>query len=94
MQEKFHVTLPDTVVDPRAMVVHFKNAETTLTAVMSSHRLPRLFAQALLTILHLHVLALKRRSHALGDATRVCKSCTDVADIGHQTEAVESEAPE
>ena len=94
MQEKFHVTVPDTVVDPRAMVVHFKNAETTLAAVVGSHRLPRLFAQALLTVFHFHMLALKRRSHTLGDATRIGKSCTDVADIGHQTEAVESEAPE
>jgi len=75
-------------------MVHFEHAETTLAAMMRPHRLPCLLTQALITILKFHMLALKGRSHAFGDATRVSESRANMTDVCHEAAAIEGEAVE
>ena len=75
-------------------MVHLEDAEAALTAMMRSHWLPSLLTQALLTVLHLHVLALEGWSHAFRDASGVGKGRTNVTNVRHETEAIEREAIE
>ena len=94
MEEVLHVSLADAVVDPRAVMVHLKDTEATLAAVMRTHRLPCLFANALLTVLILKELALEWRSQSFLNATWVRKGSPQVADISHSTEAIEGDEVE
>lgn len=94
LEEVLHVLLTDTVIHPRTVMVHFKDAETTLTAVVGPGRLPSFFTKALGAVFNLIVLALEGRSEAFRDATWVRKGSPQVAHIGHEAEAIESNSPE
>lgn len=75
-------------------MVHFENADTTLTAVVCTHGLPCFFADALLTVFQFHVLALERWCHAFRNDARVSKGCTDVGNVSSEAEAIENHAVE
>lgn len=94
LEEVLHVLLTDTVIHPRTVMVHFKDTETTLTAVVGPGRLPSFFTKALGAVFNLIVLALEGRSEAFRDATWVRKGSPQVAHIGHEAEAIESNSPE
>ena len=70
-------------------MVHLENTEATLTTVMRSHWFPRFLPYALLTVLILAVLALKRSHHALRYPTRVRKRRPQVTQVRHQAKAIE-----
>ena len=70
-------------------MVHLENTEATLTAVVRSHGFPRFLPYALLTVLILTVLALKRSHHAFRYATRVRKRRPQMTQVRHQAKAIE-----
>ena len=70
-------------------MVHLENTEATLTAVVRSHWFPRFLPYALLTVLILTVLALKRSHHAFRYATRVRKRRPQMTQVRHQAKAIE-----
>jgi len=64
LHKVLQIAVPDTVVDPRTMVVHFKHTEPTFTAVVRAGRFPGLWAFALLTDEHLIILRFERCLHS------------------------------
>jgi len=91
LEEVFHVVLAHTIIDPGAVMVHFEYAEAALTAVVGACRFPSLFAFALLTVLHVHVFALERGSHAFTDAAWVGKGRAQMAEVRQKAKAIEGE---
>ena len=86
--------MADTVVDPRAMMVHFEHAEATLSTVVGTSWLPSLLPTAtpLVTEHGLGELAVKRRLQSDFDSTWVGEGSTEVTDVGHETETIEEYA--
>ena len=75
-------------------MVHLKDTEATLAAVMRSERFPGLLAHALLAILVLSILALEWSDHALGDTARVWEGRPDVTEVGHEAKTIEGDEVE
>ena len=65
--------MADTVVDPRAMMVHLEDTEVALAAVMGSGRLPCFLACALFAVFVFNVFAHERCFHSLRNAAWVRK---------------------
>jgi len=94
LQEVLEVAVSDTVIDPRAMMVHPEHAEPALGAVVRTGWFPSLFlsaAMTLLAVLDLHVLGLERRFHTLRQLAGVGETRAEVGNVGHQTKSVKCE---
>ena len=86
--------MADAVVDPRAVMVHLEDTEAALLTVMCSHWLPRLLPWALVTVFVFEVLALKRRSQALLNATRVRAGNSQERNVCQRAEAIKCDEVE
>ena len=80
--------LAHAIVNPRAMMVHFKHTEVALAAMVRTGRLPSFLPIALLAILDLHVLTLKGWLKTFRNASWVCKSRPKMADNSADTQAI------
>ena len=79
LEEVLEVAHTDTVVDPRAVVVHPEDADATLPAVVGANWLPCFCSLTLFAVFDFHKLALKWRFHSFFDLTWVRERCSEVA---------------
>ena len=84
------VSLADTVVDPRTVVVHLENAIPTLSAVMCSLRLPSFFSWTLLTVfdLLLQLLTCNWCFHSFLDSSWIGRQTSDVGYDLHYVKTI------
>ena len=75
-------------------MIHLEDTEVALAAVVGPRRFPCLFPLTLLTVPHLHELALERWGHAFLDSARVRECCPEMGENSKEAEAIESEAVE
>jgi len=80
-----------TVVNPWAMVVHAKNTETALRAVMCSGWLPISSFFALFAVFYFHFIALKWSLHACWNSARVCKASSNVTNVTKNAQRIEGD---
>ena len=71
LEEVLEVARTDTVVNPRAVVIHPEDADAALSAVVSANRLPCFCSFTLFAVLDFHKLALKWRFHSFFDLARI-----------------------
>ena len=81
--------MADTVIDPWAVMIHFKDAEAAFSAVMRSYWLPRLKADALLAIFVRFVFTLERGDHSFRNSAWVSESCSEMTHVSHKAKPIE-----
>jgi len=79
------------IVDPRAVVVHFKNAVAAIAAMMRTGGFPGISDSALTTSLNANVFCLKWRFQTFLQPSGVSKCRPLVGDDCHQAAEVKSE---
>ena len=78
LEEVFHVAIADAIINPRTVMVHLMNAESTLTTMMGSLGFPCGFACTFLTVLVFLVFALEWSCHSFFNSSRVWEGCSQM----------------